>query len=264
MPDIDSIDGLHDAFGEQDYVADRALITSVFLALRLGRPLLLEGEAGVGKTELAKVLAAGPRHAAHPPAVLRRPRRQHRRLRVELPAPDARDRGSSRRRASSMTPAPATSSPRASCCAARCSRRSTRPMAWHRSSSLRSVAPTRSSRPSCSSCSPTSRSPSGDRHGARRTTAARHPHLEPHARSARRPEAALPHHWIDYPDAAREYEIVLARVPDTPERLATAIVAFVQRLRGTADQGAGRRRDNRLGGGAPCARGGTPDARAHR
>ena len=68
------------------------------------------------------------------------------------------------------------------------------------------------------------------------------------------------HHWIDYPDAAREYEIVLARVPDTPERLATAIVAFVQRLRGgTADQGAGRRRDNRLGGGAPCARGGTPD-----
>jgi MoxR-like ATPase len=39
------------------------------------------------------------------------------------------------------------------------------------------------------------------------------------------------YHWIDYPDAAREYQIVLARVPDTPERLATAIVAFVQRLR---------------------------------
>jgi MoxR-like ATPase len=39
------------------------------------------------------------------------------------------------------------------------------------------------------------------------------------------------YHWIDYPDARREYEIVLARVPDTPERLATAIVAFVQRLR---------------------------------
>ena len=39
------------------------------------------------------------------------------------------------------------------------------------------------------------------------------------------------YHWIDYPDAGREYEIVLARVPDTPERLATAIVAFVQRLR---------------------------------
>ena len=39
------------------YVADASLATAVFLALRLGRPLLLEGEAGVGKTEIAKVLA---------------------------------------------------------------------------------------------------------------------------------------------------------------------------------------------------------------
>ena len=42
-----------------DYVAGRDLATSVFLALTLGRPLFLEGEAGVGKTEVAKVLAAG-------------------------------------------------------------------------------------------------------------------------------------------------------------------------------------------------------------
>ncbi len=41
-----------------DYVAGRDLATVVFLALRMGRPLLLEGEAGVGKTEIAKVLAA--------------------------------------------------------------------------------------------------------------------------------------------------------------------------------------------------------------
>ena len=40
-----------------DYVADRSLATALFLALRLGRPLFLEGEAGVGKTEIAKVLA---------------------------------------------------------------------------------------------------------------------------------------------------------------------------------------------------------------
>jgi len=46
------------AFRERDYIADRSLATTVFLALELGRPLLLEGEAGVGKTELAKVLAA--------------------------------------------------------------------------------------------------------------------------------------------------------------------------------------------------------------
>jgi MoxR-like ATPase len=39
------------------YVADRSLATSVYLALAMGRPLFVEGEAGVGKTELAKVLA---------------------------------------------------------------------------------------------------------------------------------------------------------------------------------------------------------------
>ena len=42
---------------EGDYVAGRSLATAVFLALRMGRPLFLEGEAGVGKTEIAKVLA---------------------------------------------------------------------------------------------------------------------------------------------------------------------------------------------------------------
>jgi MoxR-like ATPase len=55
--DLD-IGRLQDAFGRLGYVCDRALATSVFLALRLDRPLLVEGEAGVGKTELAKVLAA--------------------------------------------------------------------------------------------------------------------------------------------------------------------------------------------------------------
>jgi len=41
-----------------DYVADRSLATVLFLALKMGRPILLEGEAGVGKTEIAKVLAS--------------------------------------------------------------------------------------------------------------------------------------------------------------------------------------------------------------
>ena len=40
------------------YVADRSLATVLFLALKMGRPLFLEGEAGVGKTEIAKVLAS--------------------------------------------------------------------------------------------------------------------------------------------------------------------------------------------------------------
>src|SRR5690349_5437885 len=52
-----SIDDTQKLLASGDYVADRALATVVFLALRMGRPLLLEGEAGVGKTEIAKVLA---------------------------------------------------------------------------------------------------------------------------------------------------------------------------------------------------------------
>jgi len=55
---LDSTDAISAAFRERGYLTDRSLSTAVFLALQLGRPLLLEGEAGVGKTELAKVLAS--------------------------------------------------------------------------------------------------------------------------------------------------------------------------------------------------------------
>ena len=53
----DSIDATLEMLTAADYVADRSLATVLFLALRLKRPLFLEGEAGVGKTEIAKVLA---------------------------------------------------------------------------------------------------------------------------------------------------------------------------------------------------------------
>jgi MoxR-like ATPase len=53
-----TIDAIQDDFRTRGYITDRSLATAVFLALELQRPLLLEGEAGVGKTELAKVLAA--------------------------------------------------------------------------------------------------------------------------------------------------------------------------------------------------------------
>jgi MoxR-like ATPase len=58
LPALTSVDQVRNALGGQSYLADEGLATAVFLALSLKRPLLLEGEAGVGKTELAKVIAA--------------------------------------------------------------------------------------------------------------------------------------------------------------------------------------------------------------
>lgn len=54
-----TIDAVEVLLADQGYVAARSLATVVFLALKLGKPLFLEGEAGVGKTEIAKVLATG-------------------------------------------------------------------------------------------------------------------------------------------------------------------------------------------------------------
>ncbi|GAB4287559.1 MAG: MoxR family ATPase [Roseovarius sp.] len=59
MASISTIDDVQAMLAGQDYVCGRALGTVVFLALRLGRPLFLEGEAGTGKTEIARALAAG-------------------------------------------------------------------------------------------------------------------------------------------------------------------------------------------------------------
>jgi MoxR-like ATPase len=55
---LDTAEAVQEAFRARGYIADRSIATAVFLALQLDRPLLLEGEAGVGKTELAKVLAS--------------------------------------------------------------------------------------------------------------------------------------------------------------------------------------------------------------
>src|SRR4051794_33231083 len=57
-PGTDDVDGVLRLLAAGQYVADRSLATAVFLSMRLARPLFLEGEAGVGKTEIAKVLAA--------------------------------------------------------------------------------------------------------------------------------------------------------------------------------------------------------------
>ena len=60
MPAADppDVEGVVAGLAAYDYLADEGLATAVFLALRLQRPLFLEGDAGVGKTEVAKALAA--------------------------------------------------------------------------------------------------------------------------------------------------------------------------------------------------------------
>ena len=55
---IESINDLQQTLSNRTYIADRGLATSIFLALKLRRPLFLEGEAGVGKTEVAQVIAS--------------------------------------------------------------------------------------------------------------------------------------------------------------------------------------------------------------
>lgn len=57
QPTPESVDATVELLERGRYVCDRSLATSLFLALKLGRPLLLEGDAGVGKTEIAKVLS---------------------------------------------------------------------------------------------------------------------------------------------------------------------------------------------------------------
>src|SRR6188472_94633 len=52
-----SIDSTLDLLAKADYIADRSLATVLYLALRMGRPMFVEGEAGVGKTEISKVLS---------------------------------------------------------------------------------------------------------------------------------------------------------------------------------------------------------------
>jgi len=55
---VRSVDDLQARLEQQRYIADRGLATAIYLSLKLQRPLLLEGEPGVGKTEVAKILAS--------------------------------------------------------------------------------------------------------------------------------------------------------------------------------------------------------------
>ena len=67
-----SIDATLELLDRGRYIADRSLATTLYLALQMGRPLFLEGEAGVGKTEIGKVLSETLGPASCPATVLRR------------------------------------------------------------------------------------------------------------------------------------------------------------------------------------------------
>jgi MoxR-like ATPase len=235
-PTIESIDDVVAALGARDYVCDRALATATFLALRLERPLLLEGEAGVGKTELARSLA----DALAAPLIRLQcyegldvstavyewnyPRQM-----LEIRLLEARGAGHE------ITPRDIFS-----------------PEFLIRRPLLQALEATSDGEP------PLLLIDEIDRADAEFEAyllellsdfAITIPELGT-IRAERRPRVVLTsnrtrevhdalkrrclYHWIDYPDAARELAIVHARLPDVPDRLASQVVGFIGRLR-TAD-----------------------------
>ena len=232
-----SVTEVADALTANGYLPDDGLATAVFLAIALRRPLLLEGEAGVGKTEVAKVLAAWTggelirlqcyegidaaqavydwdygRQLLHLRAAeaTRRVRRAHHRRPRGRAVPGALPRQTG---AAAGDRAPARA--RRRCC-------------W----STRSTAPTTSSRRTSWRCCPTGRSPSP-------SSACSGPSDPPlvvlTSNRTRDVHDALKrrclYHWVEHPGFDREVAIVRLRVPEVSEVLARQVAAAVASLR---------------------------------
>ncbi len=220
---------------DQGYVADVGLGTALFLALRLGRPLLLEGEAGVGKTEVAKTLAAG----------LRRPL-------VRLQCYEGLDLASAAYEwnyAKQMIHIQAAERGEESDApGVRLARDVFSEDFLIRRSLLSALDP-------ADGVAPVLLIDELDRTDEPfeayllevlsdyqitipelgTVTSAEPPHVIITSNRTREIHDALKrrciYHWIDYPTAARELEILASRVPDAPERLSLQVVTFVQKVR---------------------------------
>jgi len=233
MPNLpESIDELQRSFTERDYVSDRALATAVFLSLKLGRPILLEGEAGVGKTELAKVLAEtlGARLIRlqcyegldvntavyewnYPRQML-----EIRLLEAQGKLDDARAHDIFSQQFLLKRPLLQALEADDGVPPVLLIDEIDRADEEFEAFLLEILSDFQVTIPEIGT-----------------VRAEQPPRVVLTSNRTREVHDALKrrclYHWIDYPDAEREYQIVLARVPDTPERLAAAIVVFVQRLR---------------------------------
>jgi MoxR-like ATPase len=228
---IDSIDSLMAGFGRHDYICDRRLATVAFLSLRMKRPLLLEGEAGVGKTELAKTLAS----------MLQAPL-----IRLQcyegLDIAQAAYEWNVSRQLLEIRLAEASGTVDASRTARDLYRREMlieRPLLQ----ALLSPVPAVLLIDELDRADEPFEAFLLEMLGESQITipelgtlkAAHPPHVVITSNRTRELRDALKrrclYHWLDYPDAAREFEIVQRRVPQAAEALGRQAVEFVQRIR---------------------------------
>ena len=230
---LDTIEGIIEQFRERDYVCDRSLATAVFLGLKLGRPLLLEGEAGVGKTELAKVLAASLGatlirlqcyEGLDVNAAVYEWNYPRQMLEIRL----LEARGEAARANAHDIFGPEFLIRRPLLQALEADANGEPPVLLideidradeeFEAYLLEILSDFQVTVPEIGTIK-----------------AARPPRVILTSNRTREVHDALKrrclYHWIDYPTAQKEFEIVIARVPDAPERLAREVVAFVHRLR---------------------------------